>query len=136
VEVPQPSRVAPVLRLRVDTQPDQTAAVAWVQQASPGELQVLQQYFSQGADVYAAQVRLTNTGTGPVQVSPAHLHARSGGQLLPGFPNRGDSVPPTVLAVNQSVRGLVYFAAPTWAVSAGMVRIHYDDDEVQVSYAR
>lgn len=135
----QPTR-DPLPTIRVEWRAATQEVIALVASLSDAE-KVMLGYSAMmtGQDIYAINVRVTNIGTVPVDVSPDRLQLTYNGQLVPL--NRADDsrfFRGTRLEANRYTEGLLTYNAPVMVgglvITAG--RLAYTDGGVQVIYGR
>jgi hypothetical protein len=125
--------------VRVEWRPALEELKAFVPMLSDQEKMALFNNLMSGQDVYAINVRITNTGNAPVAVSPAKIRLTYLGTAIPlGWREEEPFFQATELQPNHYTEGILTFQ--TAILIAGSVlaqsRLSYQDPRVQVSYAR
>lgn len=91
-----------------------------------------------GVDIYAANIRLTNTGNIPVRVSPGNIRIHFGGEVTPVYTmNDFRFLQPSTLQPGESVTGLATYPARIdigRAIRLGNGKMSYEDPSLQVTY--
>jgi hypothetical protein len=125
--------------VRVEWRPALEELKAFVPSLSDQEKMALFSNLMSGQDVYAVNVRITNTGNAPVAVSPTKIRLTYLGTAIPlGWREEEPFFQATELQPNHYTEGILTFQ--TAILIAGNVltqgRLSYQDSRVQVSYAR
>ncbi len=134
---PEPT-TASVRRLDISWR-DGTAELApIVAQSSPAELASLSVMMAAGVDIFAFRVKITNTGSQPLVISPENIQVHYGTEKVgvtsmdhPRFLRGGNLQP------GQAREGLVAFTARSdigSAIRLGSGDLSYDDDSIEVTY--